>query len=168
MNGSPTERGDSTCVTRCPAVVIGVVTVHVLVTLSLIAIIFYLLWLTRSPEILEDKDSADAIHGLKIGATVLAIPVVFWLPGLYGMRKRKLWGWWLTLVTGLGMASVFVYSMIDDGWHSLNAEDAAITATFAVLPLLLLLPQVRKYYRKPQADPPAAIDTVQRIPHTTS
>ena len=154
--------------TRHPAVVIGVVTVHMLVILGLIAIILYLLWLTRSPEILRDKDSADAIHGLKIGAIVLSIPVVIWLPGLDGMRKRQLWGWWLTLVTGLGMASIFVYSMIDDGWHSLNAEDAAITATFAVLPLLLLLPQVRKYYRTPQADPPAAGGTVQRIPHTTS
>lgn len=168
MSSDSTERACGPSRTGHSVMGIGVIMVHLLVTFALIGIICYLLWLTRSPEILNDKDAADAIHGLKIGALVLVIPVVFWAPGIYGMWKHRFWGWWLTLITGLGMASVFVYSMIADGWNALDAEDAAVTAAFVILPLLLLLPQVRTYYRKPQHHSSAAIGTVRDITDTIS
>lgn len=143
-----------------PTVVTTVVATHLLAIFGLIAIVCYLLWLTRSPEILKDKDAADAIHGLKLGALAVALPVAFWVPGIYGMWKRRLWGWWLTLITGLGIAAILVYSMIDDGWTALDSEDATTTAAFVLLPLLLLLPGVRKYYRQLQSDPSGAIDPI--------
>jgi hypothetical protein len=80
---------------------------------------------------------------------------------MYGMWKHRRWGWWLTLVTGMTMASVLIYSAIDDGWNALDIEDASATAAFLLLPLLLFLPGVRKYYRQPQNDPSAAIDPIQ-------
>jgi uncharacterized membrane protein (DUF2068 family) len=153
--------------TKRPMMVTTVVIVHLLVTLGIMAIILYLLWLTRSPELLQESDAADPIHGLKIGAMVLAIPVTLLAPGIYGLWKRRVWGWWLAMVAGVGMASVFLYSAVDDGWRRLEADDAAVTGVFMILPLLLLLPGVRKYYRKHQGDPPAAIGTVPGITHTT-
>jgi hypothetical protein len=151
-----------------PAVVTAVIVIHLLAALALIGLSLYLLWLARSPETLGEQDAASAVQGLKIGAMVLAIPALLWMPGAYGMWKHRVWGWWLTLITGMGTASVLLYSAIDDGWHQLEADAAAVTTLFVILPLLLLFPQVRKYYRKPQGDPPAAIDTVQGMTHTTS
>jgi hypothetical protein len=152
-----------------PAIVTATIAIHILIALCLIGLSLYLLWLTRSPEILSDKDSAEAIRGLKIGAFVLTLPAAGWLPGIFAMCKHRIWGWWLTLVTSVGLASAFLYSTIDDGWHRrLEADDAAITAICVALPILLLLPQVRKYYRKPQADPPSAIGQVSEIAPTTS
>ena len=151
-----------------PPTVIAVITIHLLATIALVGLCLYLLWLTHSPEILSDKDAPSAIQGLKIGALILGIPAVLWIPGIYAMWKRKRWGWCLTLITGLGTASVFVYSMIDDGWKALDPEDASVTAAFAILPLLLLLPRVRKYYRHTQSNPSPAMGNVQEITPTTS
>lgn len=150
-----------------PSTVSLVIGVHVLATLALIGLILYLLWLTRSPEILAENDAASAIQGLKIGAMVLAIPSALWIPGLWAMWKRRSWGWWLTLITGVGTASVLVYSMIDDGWKSLDPEDAAFTAAIVILPVSLLLPQVRKYYRRSQPSSSPDLPAVHEITPTT-
>ena len=151
-----------------PPSVTGAITIHFLATFTLIGLSVYLLWLARSPDILNDKDAVSAIQGLKIGALILGIPAVLWMPGLFGMWKRKSWGWWLTLITGLGTASVFVYSMIADGWNALDRDDAAVTAVFVIFPLLLLLPPVRKYYRHNQSDSSPAISKIQEIAPTNS
>ena len=148
--------------------VTAVIIIHAVATIALIGLCVYLLELTHSPEILSDKDAATTIQGLKIGALILGIPALLWIPGIYAMWKRKRWGWWLTLITGLGTASVFVYSTIDDGWKGLDPEDASVTAAFAILPLVLLLPQVRKYYRHTTSNPLPAMGNVQEVPPTAS
>ncbi len=151
-----------------PAIVTATIAIHILMTLCAVALSVYLLQLTRSPEILADKDSPDAIRGLKIGAFFLLFPLAGWLPGIFAMCKDLIWGWWLTLITSLGLASAFLYSTVDDArHHQLGADDATITALCVALPILLLLPQVRKYYRKPQAGPSSAIGQVSGIAPTT-
>jgi hypothetical protein len=137
--------------------VTAVIIIHAVATIALIGLCVYLLWLTHSPEILSDEDAASAIQGLKIGALILGIPVVLWIPGLYAMWKGKRWGWWLTLITGLCTASVLVYSIIDDGWKAIDPDDVAVTAAFTIPPLLLFLPQVRKYYWHTNSNPSPAI-----------
>jgi hypothetical protein len=151
-----------------PRSVTAVITIHAVATMALIGLCVYLLWLTHSPEILSDKDAASAIQGLKIGALILGIPAALWIPGIYAMWKRRRWGWWLTLITGLGTASVFVYSMIDDGWKAVDPEDASANAAFAILPILLLLPKVRRYYRHSKSNPSPAMGNVPEITSTTS
>jgi hypothetical protein len=125
----------------------------------------YLVWLARSPETLRQEDAADTAQGLKIGALTLAALGIPWMVGSIAMWRGRVWGWWLTFLIALGMSSILIYSVIDDGWHALELDDATVTAVFLVFPLLLLLPQVRKYCRKTQSLEPVA---TQRMPQPTS
>jgi hypothetical protein len=43
---------------------------------------------------------------------------------------------------------MFIYSMIDDGWR-VDWDMATFSALSAILPMLLLLPRVRKFYLQP-------------------
>ena len=146
--------------TRRPGIVTVAIVLHSAAVIFLISLGIYLLWLARSPEILREQDAADAVRGLKMGALAVTIPALFWIPGVYAMWRRRGWGWWLTLITGAGTASVLIYSAIDDGWHALDMDDVTVTAVFLALPLILLWPRVRKYYRT-QSSP--ALHAAQEI-----
>jgi len=63
----------------------------------------------------------------------------------FALLRRKLWGWWLALVTDLLLLSMLVYSMVDEGWH-IDWEMAGYTAMSVIIPMLLLLPTVRRFY----------------------
>ncbi len=79
-----------------PDLILGVIiVVQSLMALVVIGTAAYVLWLTRSPEILSEPDAADAIHGLKIGAAVLGAPGLLLLLAAIGLWRSKRWGWWL-------------------------------------------------------------------------
>lgn len=148
-------------VSKRPAIVTAVIAIHTAAAIFLVGLSFFLLWLTRSPEILWDQDAASTIQGLKIGAFAVVLPALFWLPGIYGMWKRRAWGWGLTLMTGMSTALILLYSAVDDGWARLDVEDATVAGVCLILPLFMLLPQVRKYFRPPQSEVAPVLDVVQ-------
>lgn len=142
-----------------PRLVTGVTIIEFLLALLLAGIAIYVLLLTGSPEILNEPDAADAVHGLKIGAAVLSIPALVLLLGVYGLWKGKLWGWWLAFLVNIGIETTLVYGVLEDGWREAEREDIILAACFAIFPVLMLLPRVVKYYWRPSNPqlPPVAV-----------
>jgi len=120
-----------------------VIVLQALLGVLLAATIVYLLVLTRSKEILAEPEAADTIHGLLIGAGVLAAPAMITLIAAFGLWRGRFWGWLLSLATDVGMVAVLVYSIIDD--HEIDGEMVALAMGFLVPLILLLLPSVRKF-----------------------
>ena len=124
----------------------GIVVLQLLYVLVLLALPVYLLFLTRTSEIRSGPEAAEAVFGLKIAAAILAGPALVAFVGWVGLWKEKLWGWWLTLITDLGLVGAFVYSTVDDGWKNID-WDLVILTGLSVLPVIFsLLPKVRKFY----------------------
>jgi uncharacterized membrane protein (DUF2068 family) len=115
-----------------------------LLGLVLAGLTIYLLALTRSRETLADPDAADTVHGLLIGAAVLGIPALITLIAAWGLWKQRFWGWVLSLATDVGMLAVLIYSMIDERHR--DGDEIALAAGFVGSTVLLLLPEVRKFY----------------------
>src|SRR5258707_14669887 len=88
---------------------------QLLLGLALAGLAIYLLALMRSPQTLADPDPVGTVHGLLIGAAVLGIPALITLIGVFGLWKRRFWGWVLSLATDVGTLAVLLYSMIDEG-----------------------------------------------------
>ena len=108
----------------------------------------YLLVLTRASETRSGPDAQASIAGLKIAAAVLLGPALVALAGWIGLWKEKLWGWWLTVLTDLGLVALLVYSMMDDGWHNIEWDVVVLSVIPLVLVIHLLLPKVRRFYWK--------------------
>jgi hypothetical protein len=124
----------------------GVVVLQLLYALVLLSLPVYLLVLTRTSQTRNASDAAGEISGLKIAAAVLGGPALVALIAWIGLWREKLWGWWLTILTDLGFVGMFVYSLIDDGWHNIDWS-VVVLSVMAVVPVVsLLLPQVRRFY----------------------
>jgi uncharacterized membrane protein (DUF2068 family) len=125
----------------------------------MLALPVYLLVLTGTSETRSSPDAAGEIFGLRIAAAVVGAPALVAMVAWFGLWKGKLWGWWLTLLTDLGLVGVFVYSLIDDGWKHVDWEVVALTVLALVPVVYLLLPLVRKsYWRgKGRESPPATV-----------
>jgi len=106
----------------------------------------FLLSLVRLPEIKQGKDAAETLAGIKIAAGMIAAPAIPVLASAYGMWKHRLWGWWMALVTDMGLFIAFVYSMVDDGWSNVDWELVIFAALALFAVLMLLLPSVRSFY----------------------
>jgi uncharacterized membrane protein (DUF2068 family) len=126
----------------------GVVVLQLLYVLGMLALPVYLLVLTHAPETRQAANPAEEISGLRVAAAVVGAPALVALIGWFGLWRKKLWGWWLTVLTDLGLAGVFVYSLIGDGWKNIDWEMVALTLVGAVPVVYLLWPRVRKFYWK--------------------
>jgi hypothetical protein len=124
----------------------GVVVLQLLYTLMLLVLPVYLLVLSRTEATGNGPDAAGEVYGLRIAAAVVGLPALAALGAWIGLWKDKLWGWWLTVIVDLGLAGVFAYSLIDDGWHNIDWDVAGLAAVAAVPVVYLLLPKVRKFY----------------------
>jgi hypothetical protein len=124
----------------------AVTVIQLLLGLTLAGVSVYLLVLTKSPEILGEKDAADTVHGLHIAAAILSPLALAYFLSVLGLWKGKLWGWWIAFLLNLASAGSFVYSLIDDGWKGSDASDKALTAGSVAIVLLFIVPVVRKYY----------------------
>lgn len=134
-----------------PVAVTSVRVLQFLLGFLWLGLTIYLLLISRSVAIKQGPDSAAVILGLKIASAVVAPGAVFGLMAAYGLRKDKLWGWWLSLLINAAFAAVLIYSMIDDGWNGLDPEEVAFTLLSLLPVILLFLPVVRKFYWcKPQ------------------
>jgi hypothetical protein len=126
--------------------VTGAIVMQILWAVTLVGLPVYLLFLARSAAIQHGPDASDAAHGLRIGAAVVAVPGLFAIVSSYGLWKEKLWGWWLALTANVGMFAVLVYSMTDE--NTIDWDMVVLTVISAVLPILLVLPVVRRFYWK--------------------
>ena len=122
--------------------------------LALIGISVYLIGLAHISAIRNGPGAAEAASGLKIAALTLFLPALLATISWYGLWKQKPWGWWLAVVANLAVMSILVYSMIDDGWSYFDWDLAGLALASAVIPILLLLPVVRKFYRRVAATEP--------------
>lgn len=124
----------------------GVVVLQLLYALALLLLPLYFLVLARTPETSSGPHAAETISGLRIGAAVLGGPALVALAAWFGLWKLKRWGWWLTIITDLGLFAAFAYSLVDDGWKNIDGAMVVLTV-IAVLPVMcLLLPRVRGFY----------------------
>jgi len=117
----------------------GTIVVQALWAVVLIALSVFLLVSAR-------KTAPEVSSGLRIGAMVLLVPALLATLSWYGLWKQTLWGWWLALLTDIALMAVFVYSMIDDGLKNIDREMALVTVISAMVPVLLLIPAVRRFY----------------------
>lgn len=124
--------------------VTGVVVIQALWMLALVALPIYLLFLARSSGILNGPEGKEAAHGLRIGAEVTAVPALFAIASWYGLWKETLWGWWVALFSNTLVFGVLIYGMADD--NTIDWDMVGVTVVSAALPILLLLPVVRKFY----------------------
>jgi len=131
-----------------PHLVVAVNIIHLLLALLLAGTSVYVLFLTRSPQTLQEPDAADTIQGLVIGAAVLGAPALFLTAALWGLWRNKHWGWWLALVTDVVIVATLGYSMI--GQNSSDLTEPVWTLCFVVCAILLLLPTVRRFYWAPK------------------
>lgn len=133
----------------------GVTVVQLLLGLGLAGSCAYLLLLARSSEM----GQAGAAQGLEIAAGLIAPFGLLALAGAYGLWRNKLWSWWLALLVDLALVSLWVGSMIDDGWRDLDMTLVAFTLASLLPVVLLLVPGVRRFYwgkSGSQVPPPAA------------
>ena len=131
---------------RLPGWITGVVVAHVLCGVLLLGTCIVLLILIRQPDVKQRQDAAEAIWGLKVAAGIIAPLAAVVFVTAWGLWKKKLWGWWLALLTDAGLLGIFVYSMIDDGLDNIDWSLVAFTAAALVLVMLVLAPPVRRFY----------------------
>jgi len=127
--------------------VTGTIVMQLLWALALIAIFVYLMVLAHISA-RNEPSAAEATSGLRIAALILFLPALMAIISWYGLWKQKLWGWWLAVLANLAVMSILVYSMIDDGWSYFDWDLAGLTLASTIIPILLLLPVVRKFYRR--------------------
>jgi len=141
--------------------VTGVVALQTLWMLALVGLPIYLLILARSQGILNTADGKDAAHGLRVGAAVIAVPALFAIVSTFGLWKEKLWGWWISLLSNTMMMGAMIYSTLDE--NSIDWDMVAVAVASAVLPVLLLLPVVRKFYWRVTESASLRVDPRRRI-----
>jgi len=94
------------------------------------------------------------MEALAVAAWYIAPFALLTLLGTYGMWKNRRWGWLVSFAANFCVAAVFVYSLIDDGWHAADATDITFAAGSLVAMVPLLLPPVWKHFwRKPSSAP---------------
>jgi uncharacterized membrane protein (DUF2068 family) len=129
-----------------PFLVTSTIIWQLLLALGLVGLGVFVYSLKNSPEILMEQDSASAVHGLMLGAAVLGVPGLVLLVGEWGLWKNKRWGWWLSLFVNLAIVGVLIWGLVDDGLSGIDWEAVGITVAFLLVPILLLLPKVRRSY----------------------
>jgi hypothetical protein len=91
-----------------------------------------------APEVAKER---DAIKGLIVGASFLAVPAALLLIATRGLRKLRRWGWWTALLTDTAVLATLAYSVFSE--NTVDREELAFAILFAVMCVVLLLPVVR-------------------------
>ncbi len=111
--------------------------------LAIIGTSVYLLLLARG------KPEEHAL-GLRIAAGIVVAPGLLAFVSWFGLWRSKRWGWWLSLICDWGLVAALLYGITDDATDGLIDWSLVGTSLFAmVVPILLLLPTVRRRYRNP-------------------
>jgi uncharacterized membrane protein (DUF2068 family) len=103
-----------------------------------------ILFLMLSFGTLKHANTAQAAYGLAIGAAMFGIPGVASLFASWGLWKRRLWGWWLALLSNVALCGLFGLGVVADGPYEIDWTVVALAAICAGLTIFLLLPPVRR------------------------
>ena len=127
--------------------VTGVIVVQFVCGAVLFGTCVLLLFLMRRPEASQGAPNPGAsVQALKLAVAILTPLALVTVVGAWELAKRRLWGWWLALLTDLGLLAIFVYSMIDHGPSNIDWDMFGFTAGTFVLVAWLLVPSVRRFY----------------------
>jgi uncharacterized membrane protein (DUF2068 family) len=126
--------------------VTGVKVIQLLIALTLAGTTIFLLYLTKSPEILAEKDAAETVGGLHIAAALCGPLAIVYLVSVFGLWKEKLWGWWLAFLLNAAAALALMFDVINDGFKNVDTEDVVVPVILILIVVVYLLPAVRKYY----------------------
>lgn len=97
----------------------------------------YLLWLSRSPQILSEPDAVQAAHGLKFSAAICLGACVPWFVSFFGLLRRQVWAWWLGIAINFFVLAATAYDVLDGGAPAL--EDLLAPAVFLLIIIVQLL-----------------------------
>ena len=101
-----------------------------------------MLYLTTTPEITQDKDAADTIQAIRIGAVSCAVLAVPTLLGGIKLLQRKRWAYWLIIanlgfyVGGLAIGSIVAFNE--------EHESLWVLLIFLAVFVFALLPATRR------------------------
>jgi hypothetical protein len=124
----------------------GIVVLQFLYVLMLLALPAYLLILTRTSTVRNGVDASEEVNGLRIAALIVGGPALVALAAWIGLWKEKFWGWWLTVLSDLGLLVVFAYSLVDDGWNNIDWDVVVLVVIGVMLLVYLSWPGVRRFY----------------------
>ncbi len=137
----PTTTNDQ----KRPALATAASVLHVLMGLSCVALVVYLLYLTRTKEILSDKDAAETVHGLRLAAVIFAPVAVAYLAGGIGLWKGRLWGWLISAVADVLWLGFMLWDAFSEAPRYIDWDEVTIAAAFLILLVFVLLPHVRRW-----------------------
>ena len=138
-----------------PVMLKALVVLQLLCASAGIALAAYLVTLTRSPEILNEKDAADTVHGLWIAVGVIGIPSLLEAVFAVPLLRRSGWGWAAGFGLNLTLAVVLLYSALSE--RNIDVDDVVSAAIPTVLCLLYLVPAVRRWFWWPPHTPEAVV-----------
>lgn len=138
-----------------PGLITALAIVQLLIGAVWLSIAFYLLSLTRSPEIANDQ---GALQGLRIG--FLSV-IIFALPTLISsiaLWRVKPWGRWLAIAVYGITLSALLYGPIAEH-DTMDGSDVTMAIVFAVLLVLFALPPVGRQLKKSSQQSAASIQS---------
>jgi phosphoribosylformylglycinamidine (FGAM) synthase-like enzyme len=112
-----------------------------------VAIVVFLVWLTRNPEVVKGKDAAQAVYGLKVGALAVGIFTLPVVVGAVGLWMRKRWARWVAALPNILFIGAMLWDPVIDRERP-ELDDAVITLIFIAMTVLLLLPAVGRALRR--------------------
>jgi len=115
----------------------------ILLGLIYVGTVPYLLYLTTTPEITQDKDAMEAIDGMRIGAlscAVIAVPTL--LAGVELLRRRK-WAYWLVIANLALTVAALAFGTFAD-FSSIEWDALWVLLVFFAVFIFALLPSTRR------------------------
>ncbi len=130
-----------------PRTVTAAAIVHTADTALVLVLAIACFVLTRSARVRSLREATDVIHGLIIGGSILAGVAVVYALGASGLWRSRRWGWWLSVLTNLVVVMAVLADIFVD--HDRDPDNWVAVAIFAVPIVILCLPGVRKFFRRP-------------------
>jgi hypothetical protein len=133
---------ESTTANRAPRLKI-VAWLMILLGLIYVGTVPYLLYLTTTPEITQDKDAMEAIDGMRIGAlscAVIAVPTL--LAGVKLLQRRK-WAYWLVIANLALTVAALAFGTFAD-FSSIEWDALWVLLVFFAVFIFALLSSTRR------------------------
>ena len=101
-----------------------------------------LLYLTTTPDVTQDKDAAEAVHGMRIGALSCAILAIVTLISGFKLLQRRKWAYWLVILNlGICTAALAAGTVIN---FRIEWDSLWVFLVFLSVLIFALLPATRR------------------------
>jgi|SRR6185369_11392324 hypothetical protein len=115
--------------------------------------VFLLLYLTTTPDVTQDKDAAEAIHGMRIGAVSCAVLAIPTLISGFKLFQRRRWAYWLAVANlGISTAALATGTVIN---FRVEWDSFWVFLVFLALFIFAVLPVTRRELNPQPSAPPA-------------